>query len=68
VQAEDIVEEGENLGVDNPGVENPGVVPPMVDHHQEEIPVDNVKQVTKHNQFASAEAAGCARAQMENIA
>jgi hypothetical protein len=70
---DDHIKEAENPGVENPGVENPGVIPPIADHDQEEIPddikelpVDNIEQVTEHNQFESAVAEGCARAQIHN--
>jgi hypothetical protein len=72
------IEEAENPGVENPGEENtveenPRVIPPIVDHDQEEIPadskempVDNIEQVTEHDQFESAVVEGHARAQIHN--
>jgi hypothetical protein len=52
----DRIEDVEGTGVDDPGVQNPGVLQPITkDHNQDEMPADNVEQVTEQDRFEAAE-------------
>jgi Reverse transcriptase (RNA-dependent DNA polymerase) len=53
--------------MDDPGVQNPGVVHPTAKgHDQDEMPADNVQQVTEQDRFEAAENEGRARAERQD--
>jgi hypothetical protein len=61
------IEDVEGTGVDDLGVQNPGVLQPIVeDHDQDEMPANNVEQVTEQDRFEAAENEGCARAERQD--
>jgi hypothetical protein len=63
----DCIEDVEGTGVDVPGVQNPGVLQPITkDHNQDEMPADNVEQVTEQDRFEAAENEGRARAKRQD--